>query len=261
MNYYKRHLGDYAKSLSNLSQGQVGAYDLLLDWHYANERPLPLDQEELYIIGRCRSKPERDNVDRVLRYFDKTNEGYIQKRALEEIEKYQEKAGASRENGKLGGRPKGTQKKPSGFSDETQGKPKNNLSHKPLANREEEAGAHASSDAPPPKRKKRKADGVTLTAYLESCKAEGVKPIPEDDGVFGYAERVGLPADFVVLAWRWFKRKYGPEGKGADNRQANWRAHFRNAVEGGWPDYWAINSAGEYYLKTAGKQAEREAQA
>jgi uncharacterized protein YdaU (DUF1376 family) len=87
VHYYKRHLGDFAKSLSNLSQGQIGAYDLLLDWHYANEKPLPLDIEELYIIGRCRSKCERDNVDRVLRYFDRTYDGYVQKRAIEEIER------------------------------------------------------------------------------------------------------------------------------------------------------------------------------
>jgi uncharacterized protein YdaU (DUF1376 family) len=109
VNFYKRHLGDIAKSLSNLTQGQMGAYDLLLDWHYANEQPLPLDTDELYMIGRCRSKPERDNVDRVLRYFDKTADGYIQKRAVEEIQKADHQRSVNREVGKRGGRPKLTE--------------------------------------------------------------------------------------------------------------------------------------------------------
>lgn len=96
VNFYKRHLGDIAKSLSNLSQGQMGAYDLLLDWLYSNEKPLPLAMDELYQIGRCRTKAERENVDRVLRYFDKTDAGYTQKRALEEIGKANAQADTNR---------------------------------------------------------------------------------------------------------------------------------------------------------------------
>lgn len=96
MNFYKRHLGDIAKSLSNLSQGQMGAYDLLLDWLYSNEKPLPLAMDELYQIGRCRTKAERENVDRVLRYFDQTEAGYTQKRALEEISKASAQADTNR---------------------------------------------------------------------------------------------------------------------------------------------------------------------
>jgi len=106
VNYYKRHLGDIAKSLSNLSQGRMGAYDLLLDWLYANEKPLPLHKDELYLIGRCSCKAERDNVDRVLEYFDKTDSGYTQKRAMEEIDAYNRRCEVNREQGKRGGRPK-----------------------------------------------------------------------------------------------------------------------------------------------------------
>lgn len=139
MNYYKRHLGDYAKSLSNLSQGQIGAYDLLLDWHYANERPLPLEADELYIIGRCRSKAERDNVDRVLRYFERTTEGYIQKRALEEMAKYTHRRAVNAETGRMGGRPKGSIPETESLSDSlTDSVPKNNPSQNPIAIKEQE---------------------------------------------------------------------------------------------------------------------------
>lgn len=88
MNFYKRHLGDLAKSCSDLSQGQMGAYDLLTDWHYANEKPLPLDKDKLYRIGRAVTKAERQNVDTVIaEMFTKTETGYTQKRAIEEMAK------------------------------------------------------------------------------------------------------------------------------------------------------------------------------
>ena len=98
MNYYKRHLGDIAKSCSDLSQGQMGAYDLLLDWHYANEKPIPLSTDKVHLIGRARTKPERDNVDSVLaELFTKTPDGYIHKRAGEEMEKAAAQAEANRQ--------------------------------------------------------------------------------------------------------------------------------------------------------------------
>lgn len=97
MNYYKRHLGDLAKSCGHLSQGAMGAYDLLLDWHYSNEMPLPLEKADLYRIGRAFTKQERDNVDRVLAlFFIRETDGYVQKRAQEEIAKANAQADTNR---------------------------------------------------------------------------------------------------------------------------------------------------------------------
>src|SRR5690606_2727526 len=56
--------------------------------------------------------------------------------------------------------------------------------------REEEKKEQDAPDGaspPPPKKSK---GGITLTTYLAECEAEGVKPIPGDDAVFAYAERV-----------------------------------------------------------------------
>lgn len=97
MNFYKRHLGDIAKSCGDLSQGQMGAYDLLLDWHYANEKPIPLAPEKVYRIGRASTKAERDNVDSVLvELFTRTVDGYTHKRAAEEMEKANAQAEVNR---------------------------------------------------------------------------------------------------------------------------------------------------------------------
>lgn len=97
MNYYKRHLGDMAKSCGHLSQGAQGAYDLLLDWHYANEKPLPHRKADLYRIGRAFTKAERDNVDQVLEFFLFTDGGYVHKRALEEMGKASAQAEVNRQ--------------------------------------------------------------------------------------------------------------------------------------------------------------------
>lgn len=97
MNFYKRHLGDIAKACAHLSQGQIGAYDLLLDWIYGNERPLPLDKAALHRIGRASTKAERDNVDQVIaEFFMRTPDGYTQKRAEAELEAWRAQAETNR---------------------------------------------------------------------------------------------------------------------------------------------------------------------
>jgi uncharacterized protein YdaU (DUF1376 family) len=44
MNYYERHLGDYAKDTGHLSLLEHGVYTLLLDRYYATESGIPEDQ-------------------------------------------------------------------------------------------------------------------------------------------------------------------------------------------------------------------------
>lgn len=108
-----------------------------------------------------------------------------------------------------------------------------------------------------PKKPKRSAK-ISFDAFRAECQSAGQHLIPVDDPVFRYADRIGLPHDFVALAWRWFKRRY------ADKQQAGvrgWRQTFRNAVEGNWPKYWYQADDGSWQLTTAGKQAQRSADA
>lgn len=67
MNYYKRHLGDYARDTGHLSMLEHGAYGLLLDRYYATERGIPA--ADAYRICRARSAAERAAVDAVLAEF------------------------------------------------------------------------------------------------------------------------------------------------------------------------------------------------
>ena len=95
---------------------------------------------------------------------------------------------------------------------------------------------------------------VQLKTFLARCKAESVKPVPENDPVFEWADDAGIPPDFLWLAWREFVARYLEEPK----KYKDWRMVFRKAVRGNWLRLWYADSAtGEYRLTTAGVQAER----
>lgn len=118
MNYYERHLGDYARDAGYLSMLEHGAYTLLMDRYYATEKGIP--DEDKYRIARASSKEEKKAVDSVLKdFFTLENGTWIKCRIEEEITKAQTKIKAAQENGKKGGRPKSgkkeTEEKPSGF--------------------------------------------------------------------------------------------------------------------------------------------------
>lgn len=97
---------------------------------------------------------------------------------------------------------------------------------------------------------------VGLRTWLETVKASGEKAIPDDDAVFGYADEVGIPSDFLQLAWREFRHRYcQPDAK----RYKDWRAVFRKAVRENWLRLWYLDGQ-SYALTTAGMQAQRVTQ-
>ena len=87
MNYYERHLGDYAKDTLHLSMLEHGAYTLLMDRYYSTEHGIPAEQ--VYRVALARSKDEKAAVDTILAEFFTINDGvFIKGRIEEEIEKY-----------------------------------------------------------------------------------------------------------------------------------------------------------------------------
>jgi len=102
----------------------------------------------------------------------------------------------------------------------------------------------------------RKREDCTLQQALDDNVAAtgGERFIRDDDPVFAWAEKIGLPLPFLELGWEEFVRRFLHSRK----RQKDWRAHFRNACRRDWLGVWKINSLGEFYLTQAGKQLERE---
>jgi uncharacterized protein YdaU (DUF1376 family) len=95
MNYYHRHLGDFAKDTAHLTALQVGIYNLLLDRYYASERPIPAD--EAYEVARCHTADERKVADKILKtFFKKAGKAWRNKRCDQEIAKFHEKQDKAR---------------------------------------------------------------------------------------------------------------------------------------------------------------------
>jgi uncharacterized protein YdaU (DUF1376 family) len=107
VNYYKRHIGDYAAATRHLSLLEHGVYCLLLDVYYTTEKPLPLDERAIFRLVGARSDEERIAVQTILgEFFTGAPDGYRQPRCDEEIAIKQEKSAKNQGTGKLGGRPK-----------------------------------------------------------------------------------------------------------------------------------------------------------
>lgn len=97
MNYYEHHIGDYAKDAGHLSMLEDGAYRRLLDAYYGREKALPPTVKDCCKLARATTKPERDAVAYVLEeFFELRNDGYHQKRADEEIARFQDKQDKAR---------------------------------------------------------------------------------------------------------------------------------------------------------------------
>lgn len=92
---------------------------------------------------------------------------------------------------------------------------------------------------------------LTLRAWLAQCDERGEKPIPADDPVFGYCDRVGIGRDTLHLHWDEFKQRRGESRK----RQADWRQTFRNSVRDNWFRLWFIPPGRPAELTSAGRQA------
>jgi len=120
LNYYPFHPGDYLRDTAHLDPMEDLAYRRLLDLYYLSEAPIPMETQQ--VSRRLRLGSE--SVISVLNeFFICTSNGYIHKRCDAEIADYRRRQDKSRQNGKLGGRPKKTQQVILANPGETQSKP------------------------------------------------------------------------------------------------------------------------------------------
>lgn len=154
MKFYKRFPGDITIKTGDLTLVEFGAYDRLLDHYYAKEQPI--DPTRVYTVARCQSAADRRAVDRVLaEYWTLTDAGWVQERADEMIAEALPKIEAARENGKKGGRPVGSGKKPSGLIPETQGGTETGDSEKASQSQNKKEKVSKASPSHPPCRGER----------------------------------------------------------------------------------------------------------
>jgi uncharacterized phage protein (TIGR02220 family) len=97
LNFYKHHLGDYAKDTVHLSWMEDAAYTRFLRVYYLRERPLPVEIVECERLIRAVTRREKEAVTRVLHeFFELREDGWHNKRADQEIQQYQAQASTNR---------------------------------------------------------------------------------------------------------------------------------------------------------------------
>lgn len=218
MKFYKRFPGDIMKKTSGLTMAQFGAYDRLIDWCYANEKPV--DPEEVYTITHAQTPADRRDVDRVLaKFFTLEADGYRQQRIEEEIADALPRIQAARENGKRGGRPIKTQQKPTGLSNGTQDEPGAKAIQEPDTSSPTSKKKRAAPSAPRPDDVDPQvwADWVDLrTKKRTTASATAV------DGARAEAAKAGMTLEAFLRVWC---------ARGSQGLQADWlKPHERPAA-------------------------------
>ena len=207
MHYYKFNIKDWTRDTAHLSVEEEGVYRRLLDHYYESESPIPLETGS--VIRRLRLSGHEDKLGFILdEFFKRTEEGFRHPRCDDEIEKYHAKAGANRANGKKGGRPKEPKVNPDGYD----GKPTNNLNHKPLTTNQEPEDPPLAPAGGKPKvnSKVRIPDQFLLTKEMRQW-AQGAVPAvnlkSETENFCDYWRgQGGTKADWVAT-WRTWMRK------------------------------------------------------
>lgn len=242
MNYYKRHLGDYAKDTKHLSLAEHGAFCLLLDYYYATEKPIPDDRCER--IANASTSHEQSAVRAVLNeFFVLTPEGWINVKANEVIAESYGKSLKAKASAEARWNKPGCERNANASEAHGRSHSERNASHKPLPT------THKESDGP-----RKKVGNQTLAAWVLSL-PEAEEIIPVSDSIYDWALDVGLPREWIALAWTAFENKYGED----DKAYKDWRAVFRKAVKGDWLKVWRPDPQGRgWVLTTVGEMAQRE---
>ena len=126
------------------------------------------------------------------------------------------------------------QVKPTGkASGKPTGKPTDNQEQE---QEQEQDNKKPSASASPPAdcTGEKKETSKTFRGFVAECKANDIQVIPANDGVFKFAEKAGIPREFVALAWVEFRSRYADTTK----RYRDWPKVFRNAVRDNWFKLW-----------------------
>lgn len=215
MHKYLHHIGDFMRDTAHLSPVEECFYRRAIDWYYVNEKPLPLDLDQVNRFLRAKTKTDRQAIESVLSdFFEKTASGFQHSRCEIELEKFRSKAEANRQNGKTGGRPRKNSdlENHNGFDSVSDGlitETRQNLNHKPLTNNHKPVtninGADESATQnPKPKRVTKKqlavdalvklgVDEKCATSVIEKRKGAAFSDLAIDE--------IKLQADLVNLSF------------------------------------------------------------
>lgn len=110
----------------------------------------------------------------------------------------------------------------------------------------------ANSPARPSGRKKR--EETTLATYIDQCRSQGVKPLPEDHSIRDWANDAGICEEMLQVAWVAFRERYVEDSNYKAKRYKDWPGHFANSVKERWFTLWFTTEAGTVQWSSTGLQ-------
>lgn len=259
MNYYSFHLGDYAAHTRHLSLLEDLAYRRMLDLYYTTETALPADPAKVARLIGMRDYMQ-EVTDILGEFFVLTEAGHTSARCDREIAAYKAKADRAKSANKARWTPKQEgDASEADLKSDVKSDLKSESVQIPTKNQEPitkeippipPKGGDPEAKTESPKRQA----AIALKTYLDECKQAGQKAIPEGHAVFAYAEKVGIPDEFLRLHWLEFRDRYTmPNAK----RYKSWPTVFHKSVQGNWFHLWYAANDGSYALTTVGQQAQR----
>jgi len=109
----------------------------------------------------------------------------------------------------------------------------------PSSLRSEGEGADAPSPpSAPAKPSKAKREECTLATFLANCRAQAVKPVPDDHVIRRWAADAGITDEMLQVAWVSFRERYCDDAQYRGKRYKDWAGHFANSVKDSWFGLW-----------------------
>ena len=123
-------------------------------------------------------------------------------------------------------------------------------------------GGRADATPPPPapkspKPKPEKREDCTLATFLANCKAQGVKPVPDDHAIRRWSADAGITDEMLQIAWIAFRERYTEDEQYRKKRYRDWAGTFSNSVKDRWFGLWMVSGDGSLQWTSAGLQRKR----
>lgn len=257
MNYYNFHIGDYAAHTKHLSLLEDLAYRRMIDAYYLAERPFIGSSTD--VAREIGMRDQMEAVEYVLsKFFTKTEDGFSHGRCDDEIAHYQDKRSKASNAGKASAERRNNIRSTSVGNNPTSVgnfltdvQPTNN--QEPITNNQ--VNPPSLRDVPPSDSAKSKS--VPLTQWMLGVKERGEKLISDYAPLLTYCESVGLPFDWIEIAWIQFRDRYTTDEKCKRKRYTDWRRVFKRAVEENWLRLWFFSEKDQAFkLSTVGVAAD-----
>ena len=246
MNFFPFHIGDYAAHTRNLTLLEDLAYRRLLDAYYLAERPLIGSATDV-----AREIGMREQVEEVAyilgKFFQESEGAWHNDRADKEIAKYQEKqfkasiAGKASAERRLNAAPTKAKEK----STDVQSSDNERSTNQEPRTKNQSPSLRSGDTAPakPTRTPRQSKSEIPLADYLASCKAQGLKAVPDGHHVRAWAQDAGISDEMLQVAWLTFRDRHIPaEGDTKlPKKQKDWPATFANAVKDNWYRLWFID--------------------